>query len=217
MPTAEELREREKDVQHQREKMEREIARRAERLKELHTEQEKARERRKALAEREQELERAIEEARKHELWTKRTCLDGCTTWLGLKLLVTTVAAKTDWDGGLVAADRTSHADDCGDKMSQAELWQAFQQGVGNPANPPGTSSHEGVNGGNGGTPVTDHFSAGANLPHFMWGIDVGGDGNAFKAGATRLGFDVRQHPGEAWHFNVMTDPSSVLKRLDAV
>ena len=76
---------------------------------------------------------------------------------------------------------------------------------------------HEGVNGGNGGTPVTDHFSPGANLPHFMWGIDVSGDGNAFNAGATRLGFDVRQHPGEAWHFNVMTDPSSVLKRLDAV
>jgi hypothetical protein len=217
MPTSEELRERERDVQHQREKMERQIARRDERLKELHAEQEEARKRRKALAQREQELEHAIEEAREHELWTKRACLDHCTTWLGLKLLVTTVAAKTDWDGGLVAADRTSHADDCGDKMSQAELWEAFQQGVGNPANPPGTSSHEGINGGSGGTPVTDRFPAGANLPHFMWGIDVGGDGNAFKAGATRLGFDVRQHPGEAWHFNVMTDPSSALKRLDAV
>ena len=128
MPTAEELRDREQDVQHQREKMERQIERRAERLKELHDEQEKARERQKALAQREEELERAIEEAREHELWTKRACLDGATTWLGLKLLLTTVAAKTDWDGGLVAADRTSHADDCGDKMSQAELWQAFQQ-----------------------------------------------------------------------------------------
>jgi hypothetical protein len=217
MPTAEELREREQDVQRQREKMERQLARRAERLKELHAEQEKARESRKALVQREQELEQAIQEAREKELWTKRACLDGCTTWLGLKLLVTTVAAKTHWDGGLVAADRTSHADDCGDKMSQAELFEAFQQGVGNPANPPGTSSHEGVNGGNGGTPVTDGFPPGASLPHFMWGIDVGGDGNAFKAGAAQLGFDVRQHPGEAWHFNVMKDPAAVLKRLDAI
>jgi hypothetical protein len=217
MPTADELRERERDVEAQREKLERAIERRAERLKELHEEQEKAREQRKAKAERERELEKAIAEARREDLWKRRACLDGATTWDGIKLVVVTVAAKTPWEGLLVAADRTSHADDCGDKMSQAELFQAFQQGVGNPANPPGTSSHEGVNGGNGGTPVTDRFPAGANLPHFMWGIDVGGDGNAFKAGAAQLGFEVRQHPGEPWHFNIMRDPMPVLKTLDAI
>jgi hypothetical protein len=217
MPSAQELRERERDVQAQREKLEHAIERRAERLEELHREQEKAREQRKAKAERERELERAIAEARREDVWTHRACLDGATTWHGIKLVVVTVAAKTPWEGLLVAADRTSHADDCGDKMSQAELWQAFQQGLGNPANPPGTSSHEGVNGGNGGTPITDRSPAGANLPHFMWGIDVGGDGNAFRAGAAELGFEVRQHPGEAWHFNIMSDPTPVLRRLDAI
>lgn len=218
MPTVKELRERERDVERQREKLERQIARRADRLKELHRDQEKARKQRKAKAERERELEKAIAEARKKELWTHRACLDGATTWRGIKLVVVTIAAKTSWEGLLVAADRTSHADDCGDKMSQAELWHLFQTGQGNPANPPGTSSHEGVNGGStpegSGSPITDRFPVGANLPHFMWGIDVGGDGNAFKAGAAKLGFEVRQMPGETWHFNIMRDPTPVLRKL---
>jgi hypothetical protein len=216
-PTLQELEARERDVESQREKLLKDLDRRRERIEKLQREQERARKRVKAKAERERELERAIAEKREDALWTERACLDGATTWLGLKLVVITIGAKTPWQGTLTAADRTSHADDCGDKMSQAELWEAYQQGWGNPANPPGTSSHEGVNGGNGGSPVTSSVLVGGSLPRWMWGLDVGGSGEAFEAGARQLGFNVRQMPTESWHFNFMSDPTPVLKRLGVI
>jgi hypothetical protein len=212
MPTLEELKERERDVKRQNDKLDKDLDRRRERIEKLQRQQEKDRKRVKKGEERERELEKAIAEKLASQL-DVRACLDGATTWQGLKLAIILIGAKTSWEGLLTAADRTSHADDCGDKMSQAELYQAFLNGTGNPANPPGTSSHEGVNGGNGGTPVTSAVPVGATLPWFRWGIDVGGSGEAFEAGAKSLGFQVRQHPGESWHFNFEADPTPVLKR----
>jgi hypothetical protein len=211
MPTLEELEEREHDVERQNEKLDKNLERRRKAIEAKQRQQKKDRKKLKKGKERERELEKAI--AEKQPDLNTRACLDGATTWLGLKLAILLIAAKTSWEGTLVAADRTSHADDCGDKMSQAELWAAFQGGFGNPANPPGTSSHEGVNGGNGGSPVTSAVPVGATLPWYRWGLDVGGVGAAFKAGAEQLGFKVRQMPGEAWHFNFEEDPTAVLKR----
>lgn len=151
------------------------------------------------------------------EIWEQRACLDGATTWLGIKLVITSVAARTAWEGGLISADRTSHAGDCGPKTGQAELYRRFLDGTGNHASPPGTSSHEGINGGEGGAPVTSELPVGAQLPNFMWGFDVGGDGDGFLAGARELGFDVRQHPDEPWHFNIASDPTPVLERLGVI
>lgn len=215
MPSLKELRARERDVEAQKEKLDREIAKRADRLKELHDDQEKARDRRKAKAERERELERAIAEARRKALWKKRACIDECTTWLGLKLVIVTVGARTPWQAVVSSADRTSHADDCGDKLSQAELYHLFLIGEGAPANPPGTGTHEGI--------CDDDFDAltdfeqGQNLPHWAWGLDLG-DGNGFVSGATKLGFRVaRPYPNEPWHVNLLADPTPVLKRLKVI
>jgi TolA-binding protein len=211
MPTLEELQEREADVERQNAKLDHDIERRHDRIDKLQRQQEKDRRKLKKGEERERELEKAI--AEKLPPLDSRACLDGATTFLGLKLAIILIGAKTSWEGTLVAADRTSHADDCGDKSSQAELYQAYLNGTGNPANPPGTSSHEGVNGGNGGSPVTTAVPVGATLEWYRWGLDVGGSGEAFEAGAAQLGFKVRQHPGESWHFNFEEDPTAVLKR----
>jgi hypothetical protein len=210
----EHLKEREHDLELQREKLQREIERRAERLAELRKEQDKARERTKAKAERERELEKAIAEATEDALWKKRACIDDCTTWLGLKLTILTVGARTSWVAEVSSADRTSHADDCGDKLSQAELFHLFQIGQGNPANPPGTGTHEGICDNDIAT-ITGR-SIGSDLPPWMWGLDLG-DGPGFEREAERLGFKlVRAYPDEPWHVNLTADPTPVLKRLDA-
>jgi hypothetical protein len=149
-PSIEELRGRERDLEAQREKLERQRARRAQTIEELRKRQQQDLVRPKA--ERERELEQAIEEARRKQLWTSRACVDDCTTWLGLKLVIVTVGTKTAWEAMVNAPDRTSHADDCGDKSSQAELYSCFTNRTAsgcpggcascNPANPPGHSTH---------------------------------------------------------------------------
>lgn len=215
MPTTKELRSRKHDVAKQERKLEREIAQRADHLQALHRAQEIARRRHKSKAERIRELDKAIAEHAVKELWTGRACIDDCTTWRGLKLVLLTVAAKTPWEAVVSSADRTSHADDCGDKLSQAELWHLFQIGQGAPANPPGTGTHEGI--------CDDDFAAltkfdiGDNLPHWAWGIDLG-DGDGFMAGAHKLGFEVvRPYGDEPWHVNLTADPTHALKEVHAL
>lgn len=215
MPTAKELAARKRDVAKQERKLKREIEHRADRLKDLRDAQEHARAHHKDVAERLRELERAVEEARGKQLWTKRACIDDCTTWLGLKLVIVTVGARTGWTAAVSSADRTSHADDCGDKLSQAELWHLYQTGQGAPANPPGTGTHEGI--------CDDDFAAltkfdvGDSLPHWAWGLDLG-DGPGFVEGARHLGFEVVQPYGnEPWHVNLTHDPTHRLKELHAI
>jgi hypothetical protein len=215
MPTLEELRERERDVEAQREKLERKIERRAERLIELRKQQVEDRKTKKAKAERERELERAIEKKLAKQMGKERACIDSCTTWLGLTLVVLTVAARSPWEAVVTSADRTSHADDCGDKLSQAELFHLAQTGQGAPANSPGTGTHEGI--------CDDDFAGitgreiGSSLPWYMWGLDLG-DGEGFEREAEKLGFKVaRPYPDEPWHCNLTADPTDALKKLGVI
>jgi hypothetical protein len=159
------------------------------------------------------ELEERIAKERRastREALNRRVCIDGATTWLCNKLVLVDCRRNSDWSGVVNAADRTDHADDCGDKSSQAELFDCFQRGVSgcNPANPPGTGSHEGVNGGNGGTPVTSKFAVGAKLPHYFWGLDLS-DPDGFIAACKKLRYRgiTRPHGSEPWHINISEDP----------
>jgi hypothetical protein len=224
-PSVEELRERQRDLKAQRKKLERQRARRAQSIEDLRKRQQRDLVRLKAKREREQELEKAIEEARRKELWTSRACVDYCTTWLGLKLVITTVGAKTAWEAMVNAADRTAHADDCGDKSSQAELYSCFANRTAsgcpggcascNPANPPGHSTHEGVC--DATFAAITKWDDGEGLPPFAWGLDVG-DGDGFVAGAKHLGFEVvRPYGDEPWHVNLTADPTPVLKEVHAI
>lgn len=158
----------------------------------------------------------------KIEKWKKvrnrldhRSCIDGATTWLGLKLVLLDARENGGWDGVVNAADRTSHADDCGDKSSQQELYDCWQAGNPScaPANPPGTGSHEGVNGGNGGTPAyASKFKVGAELPWWAWGLDLS-DPEGFIVACDRLGYKVFRPymPREPWHFNFEENPTDRL------
>lgn len=180
------------------------------RIDDLRDERKRVLARARSKAKREHELEAKIREQRRQDgWWTKRGCIDGATTWRGLVLLCNLVEAKTPWGGGVNSADRTSHASDCGPKSSQAQLYDLFLAGVGAPANPPGTGSHEGI--------VDDDLSAlgfgpvGSKLQPWQWGLDVV-DGPGFADGARRLGFDVvRAYGNEPWHVNVRANPTRTL------
>lgn len=175
-------------------------------------------------AKRERELERKIAKAKKEQrledLWTKRDCIDGATTWKGLVLVLNVVEARSAWGGGVNAADRTSHADDCSNKSDQQELydgWLARLPGF-YPANPPGTGSHEGI----ADATLARVFSGagimlGSKLPQWAWGLDLA-DGPGFEAGARDLGFKVvRPYANESWHVNLTANPTPTLKKLGVV
>ena len=168
--------------------------------------------------ERLKELEAKIAKRDRAELWSKRACVDGATTWKGLVLVLTVVEARTAWNGGVNAADRTAaHADDCGDKSSQQELYDGWIAGLPgfNPANPPGTGSHEGV----ADATLARIFNcvAGSKLPEWAWGLDLS-DGPGFERGAEQLGFKVvRPYGNEPWHCNLTENPTHTLERLGVI
>lgn len=211
------LEHREQEVERARKALEARAKKLGVRIEDLHDERADVKERAHDKAKRERELERAITKANAEqkldELWTKRGCIDGATTWKGLVLVLNVVEARTPWGGGVNAADRTeAHADDCGDKSSQQELYDLFLAGRGAPANPPGTGSHEGI--------ADDELAAifgvaiGSRLPAWAWGLDLQ-DGPGFESGAEDLGFKVvRPYSDESWHCNLRENPTPVLKRL---
>lgn len=219
-PSLEELERRERAAERARKKLQHRAEKLGIRIEQLEDDRRQVQRRARNRREQETNLERAIKEAREEErlesLWTRRACVDGSTTWLGIKLVLATVEARTPWAGGVNSADRTDHADDCGDKMSQAELsygWEHRLPGF-YPANPPGTGSHEGI--------VDDDLapyfgSIGSELPRFAWGLDLV-DGPGFEAGAESLGFEVlRVYGNEPWHINLKRDPTPVLRKLEIV
>lgn len=162
-------------------------------------------------------LDARIEMLRKRrgELGTNRGCVDGATTWLGLKLMLLDLRAH-GWGGVLNAADRTqAHCDDCGNKSSQAELYECFQSCGPQcsscfPANPPGHGTHEGINDGT----AYPNESTGKRLEWWQWGLDVSLP-DAFLAAAARCGYHVRRPYGnEAWHINLTANPrDNLIKR----
>jgi hypothetical protein len=162
-----------------------------------------------------------IDKAKALDKLDTRACIDGATTWLGLKLVLLDCRENGGWDGVVNAADRTSHADDCGDKSSQQELYDCWRAGNPScaPANPPGTGSHEGVNGGGGGTPAYgSKFPVGAKLPWWAWGLDLS-DPEGFVLACDRLGYKVfRAHmPREPWHFNFEENPTERLRERNRI
>jgi hypothetical protein len=110
------------------------------------------------------------------------------------------------WDGVINAADRTeAHCDHCGDKSSQAELYNCWQAGNPDcaPANPPGTGTHEGVND---GTAYPDE-PRGSKLEGWQWGLDLSDEEGAAAAFAD-CGYHARRpYPNESWHFNLTENP----------
>lgn len=212
------LREHEAEVRKAGDKLQARAKRLGVRIEDLHDERAHTLKVARAKHEREQELHKAIQEAHKHkDLW-KLVCLDDCTLFLGQKLVLLTVAAKTPWNGGVNAANRTEeHADDCGDKSSQAELYYGFTHGLPGffPANPPGTGSHEGIC-----DPTLANIGFGAvgsKLDPWQWGLDLV-DGPGFESGADSLGFVVvRPYGNEAWHCNIKNDPTDTLRKLKAI
>lgn len=164
------------------------------------------------------ELEAKIAKRDRQDLWTERGCIDGATTWKGLVLVLTVVEARTSWNGGVNAADRTSgHADDCGNKSSQAELYAGYIAGLPGfyPANPPGTGSHEGI--ADATLARVYGVAQGSKLEPWQWGLDLS-DGPGFEKGAEQLGFRVvRPYGNEAWHCNLTENPTKVLERLGVI
>jgi len=212
-------RERLQDTRDRHERLRRTAKRFGKRIDQLRDDRADVREKARNAAEREKQLEQALEQARrerrKDRLWTRRACVDGATTWLGLTLVLATVEARTGWGGGVNSADRTDHADDCGNKLSQQELYDLYQSGQGAPANRPGTGSHEGI--------CDDDLAPvfnqpiGSKLPHWGWGLDLS-DGPGFEAGAESLGFKVvRAYPNESWHVNLTANPTRRLVELHAL
>lgn len=218
MATIEELVERERKLEAARKRLQARAKRLGVRIDQLKDDRRATSRKARTRREQEKALEEAIAEARRERhLWSRRACIDGATTWLGLKLVLTTVEARTAWGGGVTAADRTSHADDCGDKMSQAELWAGWIHHLPGffPANPPGTGSHEGICDDD-LAPVLGH-AIGDELKPWEWGLDLA-DGPGFEHGAERLGFKVvRVYGNEPWHCNLSADPTPVLKRIHAL
>ena len=191
------------------------------RLEDLRDERGDAQKKAHDKAKRERELEKKIAAAKaelaEDTLWTERGCIDGATTWKGLVLVLNVVEARSSWGGGVNALDRTSHADDCGDKSSQQELFDGWQAGLPGffPANPPGTGSHEGIC----DSTLANVLgrSVGSKLNPWEWGMDLA-DGPGFEAAAESLGFKVvRPYGNEAWHCNLTENPTSTLKKLGAL
>jgi hypothetical protein len=153
-------------------------------------------------------IEARIERLRKrrHKLDDKGYCLDGASMPLVLKLALLDLRAN-GWGGVVNSADRTQrYCDSCSDKMSQAELYQAFLNGTGAPANPPGQGSHEYVNG---GTPAYQtKFPYGAKLPSWALGLDIS-DPEGFLAACKRTGYVFHRAylPREPWHVNASENP----------
>jgi len=212
------LKHRAEEVEEARDRLRAKAKRLGVRIEDLRDERADTVKRAQTKAERLRELEAKIAKKEREELWTKRACIDGATTWKGLVLVLTVVEARTSWGGGVNAADRTAaHADDCGNKSSQQELYDGWVAGLPGfyPANPPGTGSHEGI----ADATLARIFNcrAGTKLPAWAWGLDLS-DGPGFQIGAERLGFKVvRPYSGEPWHCNLRENPTPVLKKLGVV
>lgn len=136
---------------------------------------------------------------------------DGAPTMRGLALLLAH-ARKRGWRGTLQSSDRREGVAERYGKSSQAALFRAFKAGRGNPANPPGRSSHELRSDGN---PIF-HAPVGARLPWFQMGLDVSQSIELVSV-LEGMGVDARRpysSPSEAHHVNVLKDPTGALARL---
>lgn len=213
------LEQRQREAEAARKRLEAKAKRQGKRIEELRDERGRTLERAEHAAERERELEKRLEaKHRRSQLWTQRGCIDGATTWKGLVLILSAVEARTSWGGGVNAADRTeAHADDCGNKSSQQDLYDGWIAGLPGfyPANPPGTGSHEGV-----ADPTLARIfgvATGSRLAAWAWGLDLS-DGPGFERGASELGFEVvRPYGNEPWHCNLTADPTPALAKLGVI
>lgn len=97
-------------------------------------------------------------------------------------------------------------------KSSQRQLWEAFQAGHGNPANPPGFSTHEQKSDG----AAYPNVPRGHDLPWWGVGFDVNdSDVSRCIAAARRYGWVLWQpYPGssEFHHLNMRQEPKPTFR-----
>jgi hypothetical protein len=145
---------------------------------------------------------------------TETVVLDGTPTMRGLAILLKH-ARRHGWQGTLVSSDRREGVAERYGKMSQAQLYRLFQRGRGNPANPPGKSSHELRSDGN----RVFRTPAGQPLEWWQMGMDVGAPASlVYELGG--MGVKARQpysSPSEAHHVNLTSDPTDVLVSLNEI
>lgn len=96
---------------------------------------------------------------------------------------------------GVISADRRAGVAERFGHSSQAALYNHWRNGDPGylPANPPGSSTHEYFNGGNGGTPAFPRLAVGLHLPPNLLGLDLrsNAEATAFCRAADEIG----------WHF----------------
>lgn len=121
---------------------------------------------------------------------------------------------------GIISADRRDGIAQRFGHSSQLQLWNLYQSGQGNPANPPGTSTHEYRNGGtnpkypgvSGSIAYHTKFKLGAILPPWALGLDFRSNDEAsrFVQAAKGLGYEFFQpynSGSELHHLCVATNP----------
>lgn len=131
---------------------------------------------------------------------------DGTPVSRGLALMLKD-CREHGWSGYLVSGDRREGVAERYGKKSQAFLYRCSQNcvpacgGDCNPANPPNSSTHEYVNGGNGGTPAYSSVPVGAKLDWARLGLDVGESDELIRV-AHSLGYQLfRPYPTSSeWH-----------------
>jgi hypothetical protein len=141
--------------------------------------------------------------------------------------VVLTAARKRGVSFGVISGDRRDGVAQRFGHSSQDELYIHFIHGDPGylPANPSNSSTHEYVNGGNGGTPAfpSVQFPVGGHLPPWALGLDLrsNAEATAFCAAVkAKLGIEFWQpYPttSEAHHVDMRHDPMPRLVKLGIV
>lgn len=140
----------------------------------------------------------------------KRTvAFDGTPVMRGLALILKD-ARNHGWKGTLQSADRREGVAERYGKKSQAQLYRMAQAGTGNPANPPGRSTHELRSDG-----VAYSGPVGRRLEWHQMGMDVSDSGGLIST-LLKLGyrpFRPYSSGSEVHHVNLKTSPYKRLKQ----
>lgn len=118
---------------------------------------------------------------------------DGSPVSPVLALVLGQLRSKYGLDFGVISGDRRDGIAQKFGKSSQAQCYYGHLNGdpaYPYPANPPNSSTHEYVNGGNGGTPAFPRMAVGARLAPHQLGLDLrsNDEASAFCREAGRRG-----------------------------
>jgi hypothetical protein len=152
---------------------------------------------------------------------------DGCPVSPVVFEVLTDCRRHLDFSFQIISADRRDGVAQRFGHSSQKQLWDAYQAGHGNPANPPLTSTHEYKNGGtnprypnvSGSPAYHTKFRTGATLPSWALGLDFASNdqATAFIGHARDLGyhfFQPYQSGSELHHLCLADNPlPNLIKR----